>query len=218
MEIRNGVLLVFSLLLVFVVDVAARNGEGSAENVLWQTFIHLSIMKFLVAVFHLVTTAACVTSTLYKDALSIYDGLRQASQIFQSADASRSESVSSNQDTSTQSLRSFTPLTYGSLATNEYVLIALFKPSSMCNEFYAAFSYETNVCIPATVSVPGSTDFFLYTAQPTGAVETLYSDASCMTKIKETSVKFQKTCEDDSMVYTTPSIALPYTVTHVEIR
>jgi hypothetical protein len=170
-------------------------------------------MKFLVAVFQLAASAACVKCTLYQDSFSISNVLRRASHIFQPAGASLSESIASNQDTSIRFLRSFTPLTSGSLATNEYVLFAIFQPSSKCNQFSFSVSYETNVCILSTDAT-----FEVYTTQPFGAVQTSYSDASCTTKIKEFPFEFQKTCQNDSMIYATPTFALPYTLSHVEIR
>jgi hypothetical protein len=170
-------------------------------------------MKFLVAVFQLAASAACVKCTLYQDSFSISNVLRRASHIFQSAGASLSESIASKQESSNRFLRSFTSLTSGSLATNEYLLLTLFQPSSECNQFLLSTSYQTNVCIPSADAT-----FQIFTTQPSGAVETSYSDASCTTKINEISFEFRKTCQNNSLAYTTPTFALPYKVSHVEIR
>jgi hypothetical protein len=176
-------------------------------------------MNSFVTFFHLITSAACVSCALNQDAFSISDRLRQVSQIFQSAGASLRESVASKQDTSIQSLRSFTPLTSETLATNEYFLTTFYKSSTSCNEFYAAISYETNVCFPGTVYDATNTDFYIYTTSQNGAIETTYSDETCTTKIKMTATNFHKTCFNNTMMaYTTPTFAVPYTGTHVEVR
>jgi hypothetical protein len=168
-----------------------------------------SIMNSFVTFFHLIMCAACVSCTLNQD----------ASQIFQSAGASLRESVASKQDTSIRSLRSFTPLLSGSLATNEYYVTTLYNPpSTTCNEFIGAISYETNVCIPGTIIDATSTEFFSIKTLPNGVQESTYSDESCMSKIKMTATDFHKTCFNNSMNYNTPTFAIPYTGAHVEIR
>jgi hypothetical protein len=167
-----------------------------------------SIMNSFITFFHLITSAACVSCTLN----------RYASQIFQSAGASLRESVASKQDTSIRSLRSFTPLLSGSLATNEYYLTTFYNPSTTCSEFFGTISYETNVCIPGTIIDATSTEYFSIKTLPNGVQESTYSDESCMSKIKMTATNFHKTCFNNSMNYNTPSFAVPYTGAHVEIR
>lgn len=160
-------------------------------------------MNFLVTFSQLLICAACVSCTLYEDAFSTSNIFGESSKIFRSAGGIKA-------------LRS------GSLATNEYWSSFFFKDKSdtMCNEFYSANSYETNVCIPRDVVDTGSTEYFTFVPSLTGVTETLYSDQTCMTKIAgdATIIDYQKECQNNTLIYTTPSSALSFKVAHVEIR
>jgi hypothetical protein len=177
-------------------------------------------MNFLVTLFHLITSAVCVSCTLHQDAFSISNRFHHASQEMMFPDASKNKFIASSQVTAIKHIRSFNPQIYGSLATNVYLFLAFFMDlsSTACNNIYGAIAYQSNVCIPVGLREPGSTEYFTITLTPNEAVETLFSDESCMTKSSESLIVFQKTCLNNSMVYTDSSITLPYGAAHVEAR
>ena len=137
-----------------------------------------------------------------------------------SPDASQNEFIASSQVTAIEHIRSFNPQIYGSLATDLYLFVAFFydQSSTACNNIFGAVAYQSNVCIPNGLRQSGSTEYFTITLMPNEAVDTLFSDESCMTKSSESVIEFQKTCLNNSMIYTGSSITLPYGAAHVEAR